>query len=198
MLPTGSTGGPNAWFDAKVSWPGPASDHHLLLDGVEIPIVRVKRPRSPEAVLNPTAGQLTPRDIRAKPTPSGHHDIVSFRIPPNTPVGKHQLLVKTCDAVAADGITIDVLPSPAPVITNVHFVRGEQWPTLFINGRNLFEVEEVILVNADDAISSIDHVTHIDSEHIKTTLDTVGNYEVFVRTKSGLGGGPPGGVISVR
>ncbi len=193
-LPTGSAGGANAWFEAQVT---SASDYQLLLDGVEIPIVRVKKPRAAGSVVDPTAGQLTPRDVRAKPTPLGHHDIVSFRIPPGTPEGKHQVLVRTCNAVAEQGITIEVLPSPAPVITKVHFVRGETYPVLFINGRNLVDAEEIILVGPDESISTIDHVTKIDSEHIRASLDTVGRYEVFVRTKSGLGGGPPGGVVSV-
>jgi hypothetical protein len=198
-LPTGTAGGPNAWFEARVTWGAPVpTDYRLLLDGVDVPVVRVKSTKPAGNVIDPSEGHLQGTHVRSKAASNGYHDTLSFRIPPGTPPGRHQLIVKSCDAVAPETITIDVLPSPAPVITAIHSVRGEVWPVLFIDGSNLSDAEEVILVAEDEAISSIPNVTSIDNEHIRATIERSGRYEVFVRTKSGLGGGPPGGVITVR
>lgn len=68
----------------------------------------------------------------------------------------------------------------------------------FIKGSNLIAVEEVVLVGDDGAVSTITNVTRIDDGEIRAPLDRSGTYEVFVRNKGGLGGGPPNGVVTVR
>ena len=50
----------------------------------------------------------------------------------------------------------------------------------------------------DGTVTVIDNVTRVDDGQVRAVLDRSGSYEVFVRTKHGLGGGPPGGVVTVR
>jgi hypothetical protein len=199
-LLSGPSGGVNAWFDARVTRADPVlAENHLLLDGVEIPIVRV-RTLDPDAhgSFDPTAGRLKPGRAGAPDPDSDYRYVVSFRIPPGTPPGTRQLAFRTCGLEAPERIAIDVLPAPAPVITSIHVVRGEQWPVLFIKGSNLIDAEEILLVGSDDSVSSIPDVTKLDDGQIRAPLGRSGSYEVFVRTRGGVGGGPPAGVVTVR
>lgn len=204
-LPTGTSGGPNAWFEVKVTHAEPVlTDNHLSLDGVEIPIVRITTTGAAEdGSHDPTAGRLITRRGAASASAGGeskgaYANVVSFRIPAGTPIGKKQLAFRTCGLAAPERITIDVLPSPAPVIASIKIVRGEQWPALFIKGSNLIGADKVILVAADGAVSTIDSVTKIDDSEIHVMANGPGTYEVFVQSANGLGGGPPGGVAVVR
>src|SRR5262245_48577739 len=59
-LPTGPTGGANAWFEAKVTRAEPVlTDNHLFLDGVEVPIARLRTTR-PEGSERPTTKPMDP------------------------------------------------------------------------------------------------------------------------------------------
>lgn len=200
-LPTGTAGGANAWFEVKVSWAEPSpSNNRLLLDGVAIPIVRVTIPDGTSgAVTDPTAGTLITRGkLATEGSSEAYPNVVSFRIPPGTPPGEHRLVFEACGVAAPESLTIEVLPTPAPEISSMRVVRGEQWPTLFIKGKNLIDAEEVVLVGEDGSVSTITNVTRIDDGEIRAPLDSSGTYEVFVRNKGGLGGGPPNGVVTVR
>src|SRR5690606_13292496 len=103
-------------------------DNHLYLDGVEVPIARVKSAGDGGVVggdpatgmpFDPTAGRLIVRGRHDEPE-GGY--VVSFRIPPGTPPGKRQVRFETCGVAAPETAVIDVLPSPAPVITAVSVV----------------------------------------------------------------------------
>lgn len=190
------SGGANAWVELRTTHAeGLASDNHVFIDGREVPVASVTAPGS-DAPLDATGGRLTARDGAERTVGDDPH-VVTFRVPAGLTAGKHELTFKTCDVAATETLSLEVLASPAPSITSVRHVHGE-WPVLIIKGVNLADAEEVILVGRDGAVSRVSNITKVDDGQLKAPLDHGGTYDVFVRTKGGIGGGPPAGLVTVR
>lgn len=189
-------GGANAWVELRATRAeAQASDNHLFIDGREVSVASVTAPGA-DAPLDATGGRLTVRE-GAKRSAGDDPHLVGFRVPAGLAPGKHELTFKTCDVAAAETLALEVLSSPAPSITSVRHVHGE-WPVIFIKGVNLADAEEVILVGRDGAVTRIPNITKVDDGQLRAPLDHGGTYDVFVRSKGGVGGGPPSGLVTVR
>ncbi|MBX3230702.1 MAG: hypothetical protein KIT84_00685 [Labilithrix sp.] len=188
-------GGANAWLEVKVTRAEPeVGNNHLFLDGREVPVVHVSGPG--DTALDASGGRLTARD-GAKRADATHPYVVGFRVPAGVAPGPHELSFKACDVAAAETLPLTVLPNPAPTISALRFERGE-WPVLFIKGTSFEDLEEVLVVASDGSISRIENAKMVGDGELRAPLDHGGTYEVFVRTKHGLGGGPPTGTITLR
>lgn len=194
-------GGAGAWFELGSSHVEPAlADNHVLLDGKEIPIVRIAGGAEQEHAVDATAGQLTPRQAGASSRSSSEAASarIGVRIPAGTPSGSHALGFRACQSASEDTIAYEVLPSAAPVITSLRVVRGATWPMLYVTGQHLAAAEELVLVDPDGKSLTLGTVTRVDDGQLHVAVEKPGTFEVFVKSPNGLGGGPPGGVVSVR